>query len=123
MVNVHGGLGNNIPFDLHNEHVNKLFKEIITNIKANLTDEAMQRSARSVTTLHEIQVIDKSLEFLWAHAHSTRPDGSDVTRVASVVSRNHILSVRPKVFHSRFRSISANPLSNLGKKKLLAYSK
>ncbi len=67
-MNVHGGLGNNIPFDLHNEHVNKLFKEIITNMRANLTDEAMQRSARSVTTLHEIQVnFDKECGFLCIH--------------------------------------------------------
>ena len=54
-VNTNGGLGRNIPCDLHNEHINKLFKEIITNMGANLTDEAMRRAARSVTTLRQMR--------------------------------------------------------------------
>lgn len=44
-VNTLGGLGKNIPCDLHNKHVNKLFKESITNMGPNLTDEAIQRAA------------------------------------------------------------------------------
>ena len=45
-VNAHGGLGRNIPCDLYNEHVNKLFKEIITNMGANLVH------AKSSTSCH-----------------------------------------------------------------------
>ena len=37
-VNTHGGLGHNIPCDLHNEHINKLFKEIITNMGAGVSE-------------------------------------------------------------------------------------
>lgn len=37
-VNVHGGAGRNIPCDLFNEHINKLFKEIIASMGANLTE-------------------------------------------------------------------------------------
>lgn len=44
-VNTRGGLGKNIPCDLHNEHVNKVIKEIINNMGSNLTKEALQRSA------------------------------------------------------------------------------
>ena len=35
-VNTHDGLGHNIPCDLHNEHGNKLIKEIVSNMGANL---------------------------------------------------------------------------------------
>ena len=35
-INTHGGLGRNIPCDLHNEHMNKLFKEIVKNMCPNL---------------------------------------------------------------------------------------
>ena len=34
------GIGCNIPCDLHNEHVNKLIKEIVGNMGSNLTEEA-----------------------------------------------------------------------------------
>ena len=91
-MNTHGGLGRNISCDLHNEHINKLFKEIITNMGANLTDEAMQRAARSVTALRQMQdSFDKlSGVSVGTSAHSTRPDDSDVLRVASVVMRDDI---------------------------------
>ena len=54
-VNTHGGLGRNIPCDLHNEHVNKLIKEIISNMGANRKEEALTRAARSVTALASIR--------------------------------------------------------------------
>lgn len=44
-MNTHGGSGRNIPCDLHNEHVNKLLKEIIANMGAKLKEEAMTRAA------------------------------------------------------------------------------
>ena len=46
-VNTHGGLGYNVPCDLHNKHVNKLFKEIRANMGANLKEEALTRAAHS----------------------------------------------------------------------------
>ena len=122
-VNTHGGLGRNIPCDLHNEHLNKLFKEIIVNMGANLTEDAMQRAARSVTTLGQIREnFDKQSGVpVSTTAHSIRPDDDDVHRVASVVCKNEILSVKPKRFHSTFRTISGDPLSNLKKSKLKAW--
>ena len=46
-------MGKNIPCDLFNEHQNKLFKEIIKRMGANMTDKAITRAARSVSTLHK----------------------------------------------------------------------
>ena len=82
-VNIHGGLGRNIPCDLYNEHVNKLFKEVISNTGANLTDIAMQRTARAVTTLHYIRTNFEKVSGVptTTRAHSTRPDDDDVIRV------------------------------------------
>ena len=104
-VNTHGGLGRNIPCDLHNEHINKLFKEIITNMGANLTDEAMRRAARSVTTLRQMR---DNFDKLSGVPVGTSAHDSDVLRVASVVMRDDILSKKPGRSHSRFQKISAN---------------
>ena len=34
LVNTHGGKGRNLPCDLHNEHVNRLYKQLIANMGA-----------------------------------------------------------------------------------------
>ena len=53
-INTHGGLGHIIPCDLHNEHLNKLVKSVITNQGPNFTEAAIQRAPRSVTTLQAV---------------------------------------------------------------------
>ena len=60
-VNTHGGSGRNLPCDLHNEHVNRHFKEIIGDMGANFTKESITRAARSVSTLVSIEeLFDKA---------------------------------------------------------------
>ena len=62
--------------DLHNEHINKVFKEIIGNMGANFTEEASTIAARAVTSLATISVaFDKNSGIHpEASAHSTRSD-------------------------------------------------
>ena len=50
-VNTQGGKGKNIPCDLHNEHVNRVFKEVVANMGSNFTQESSTRVARCVTSL------------------------------------------------------------------------
>ena len=65
-VNTHGGLGHNIPCDLHNKHVNKLFKEIIANMGANLKEKALTSAAHSVTALECMkETFDKESSVCW----------------------------------------------------------
>ena len=92
---------------------------------ANLTDEAMQRAAQSVTTLRQMRDNFDKLSGVpvGTSAHSTRPDDNDVFRVASVVVRDDILSMKSGRSHTRFQKISANPLSKLKKDKLFDWIK
>ena len=50
-VNTYGDPGTTIPCDLHNEIVNQLFKEVINNISANLTEVASTWAAQVMTSL------------------------------------------------------------------------
>ena len=85
-VNVKGGEGRNIPCDLFNEHVNKLLKVIIANMGPN-TEAALQRAARSVSTLHTLcEKFDKTTALPHhSTAHSTRSDIEDINKVTDVV--------------------------------------
>lgn len=111
-VNTKGGIGNNIPCDLYNEHVNKQVKYIIQNMGPNLTETALQRAARSVS----------SLESVCAHydahtgvphgtsAHTTKPDKGDVCKVVKVVLDHNILKATPGRRHDAFPKLHLDPL-------------
>ena len=114
-INTHGGVGHNIPCDLYNEHLNKVFKDILHNIGPNLTDNAIRRAARSVTTLCKIRdVFDSESKVpVQTTAHSTKDDEDDVAQVVSVLLKNNVLSIKPGRKHSQFPNIKSNPLSEL----------
>ena len=89
LVNTHGGLGRNLSCDLHNEHLNKLFKDIVHNLGANLTETIVTRAAWSVSTLYDIShAFDKATEIpVTQSAHSTLDDAKDVKQVVAVVTK------------------------------------
>ncbi len=88
-VNTHGGPGRNIPCDLHNEHINRLFKEMVGNMGANFTPESSTRAARSVTTLEKM--LKKFDHETGIHpelsAHLRKSDENDVNRVMEVLQQ------------------------------------
>lgn len=65
----------------------KLIKSVISSMGANLTEKALQRAARSVTTVHRVckQFHVESSVPVTSSAHSTRPDIQDVQRVMKAV--------------------------------------
>ncbi len=113
-INTRGGKGRNIPCDLHNEHVNKLIKQVITNMGGNMTDDALKRSARSVSTLQALcHKFDKCSGVPFGtHSHSTRSDVQDVGKVMRTVIDRKLLEVIPGRKHSSFPRTSANPLKS-----------
>lgn len=110
-INTRGGNGNNIPCDLHNEHLNKVFKEIFNNMGANTSEAAITRAARSVTALQEISTkFDKETGVpITRSAHSTLDDTKDVNSVVSVIMKKQILDMQKGRMHSSFRNFSPNP--------------
>lgn len=122
-VNYRGGAGNNIPCDLHNEHVNRGVKEIINHMGANLTEAAVRQAGQSVSMIGDIiQNFDTctGLPFV-SSAHSTRSDEEDVLKIVNVVRGNDLLTVRPGRAHSQFPGMTPNPFSRLNKKDTLQW--
>ena len=111
-INTRGGKGRNIPCDLHNEHVNKLLKDVIANMGANMTEEALKRSARSVSMLQAFcRQFDKCSGVPFTtHSHSTRSDAQDVKKVVHTVVDRRIWEVTKERKHFSFPRISSNPL-------------
>ena len=111
-VNTRGGLGRNIPCDLHNEQVNKVVKMIIQNMGPNLTEQALQRAVRCVSPLLEIcKGFDTSSQVpIITSAHSTRSDAADIGKVVSIVLRQKLLTKLVMRKHHSFPKMKHNPL-------------
>lgn len=119
-VNSRGGAGHNIPCDLHNEHVNKIFKGIIGNMGATFTEQATTVAARAVSALATItESFDKQTGIgPDTSAHCLKPDEDDVKQVVRVIKSNSLLSVIPQRHHTNFPKIALNPLGSLNWSKL-----
>ena len=73
--------------DLHNEHMNKLIKEIIGHMGSNLTKEAVKRAVRSTFCL-DVLCKKFDAESGMPHitsAHSTRSNTINVKKVVGVL--------------------------------------
>ena len=111
-VNTRGGLGNNIPCDLYNEHVNKLVKIIIQNMGSNLTEESLQRAVRCVSPLHAIEknFDAATLVPVVTSAHSTKSDAEDIRLVVTLVLQQNLLKKMAPRHHQSFPNMKLNPL-------------
>ena len=116
-INTHGGSGHNLPCDLHNEHINKLFKEIVANMGANFTEEASTRAARSVSSLDKMakRFDHQASIHPEATAHSRKSDGKDVKIVVEVVKTSRLLQHIEGRSHSNFPNFPVNPLHKLNR--------
>ncbi len=119
-VNTHGGPGRNIPCDLFNEHMNKLFKEILASMGANLTERSIQRAARSVSTLSRVRaVFDKETNLpVPLVAHATADDEGEVSKVVDVLIKNKNLIITRGRTLSQFKDFDRDPLNGLDWKRL-----
>ena len=110
-VNTQGGKGHNLPCDLHNEHVNRVFKEVVANMGSNFTQVSSTRVARCITSLNTIShKFDSQCSVpIESSCHTTRTDSEDVHKVAGVVLENDILTEHcERRGHSNFPTISTD---------------
>lgn len=122
-VNTTGGLGRNIECDLYIEHIVKLIEHIIMSMGANLTEQALQRAARSVSTVHTMcKKFDLESDVpVTTSAHSRKKDKPDVEKVVVSVLTNDLLQIIPGRKHSAFKNIDLNPLWKWDKQKAIAW--
>ena len=119
-INTHGGLGRNIPCDLHNEHVNKVLKGMIRHMGANFSQNALTNVARSVTYMSSVtNVFDQLCGIIQdSVAHTTKDDVSDVKHVVNVVKSENLWKIHKGRAHRSFKTISSDPLIKLDRSKL-----
>ena len=111
-INTRGGIGKNVPCDLHNEHIKRLVKHIISCMRENMTEEALKRAARSVSTLETLCCQFDKCSGVPSRTHSdlTLNDTQDVDKVMTTVMNRQLLSYVPGRKHPSYSRLSSNHL-------------
>ena len=124
-INTHGGKGRNFPCDLHNEHINKLFKDIIANMGANFTKTASTWAARSVSSLERLSAGFNKETGIHpeATAHRRRLDEKDVKIVVDVVKKAKVFEVIENRAHRMFPKFTPDPLHKLNREQMAKWIK
>ena len=118
-VNTHGGMGHNLPCDLHNEHVNKALNGAIRHMGANFSQNVLTNVARSITYMVSVSArFDQQCKVIESSMHTTCEDFDDVNRVVGVVMHQNLWEIHKGRKHSKFKVLSTDPLINLDRKKL-----
>ena len=119
-INTHGGLGRNLPCDLHNEHENKVLKGVIRHMGANFSQKALTNVARSVTYMSSVTAqFDRQCGISpESTAHTTRDDVGDVKRVVDIVKREKLWEIYKGRKHRSYKTLSSNPFVKLDRGKM-----
>ena len=120
-VNVHGRPGKNVSSDLHMEHLNRLCKNAISGMGANVTGQSIQRVGRAIKVLSEtMQELDKHLGISQeSDFHTTRSSDKDLKEVLKqIFEETCVFSHIPGRTHRNFPDFVPNSMRSLSRKKL-----
>ena len=109
--NTKGGIGKNKQLDLHNEHINRVFKKDVNTFRANLTEHSIKRSAQAIIPMMQItdhfdQLLDVKQDAGW-HAMPDLKD--DFNLVLNELQKERIFNKKQGRQHSSFPNFSSDP--------------
>lgn len=113
--NGRGGRGNNIPLDLHLEHLNNYLKSFLKGLGPNLNEDSANRISRSMGVLKELMdKTDRELAVTTPSGlHHAPADLSEIMTLVGICRDSELFKHYPqREFHS-FPSFSKNLLEKL----------
>ena len=95
--NPKGGAENNVELNLHQEHLNRVFKDDINTFRANITEGSIKRSGNAIGAYFII---------LTFHGQA------DMEVILKCLSKNEVFTRKPKRCHNNFKTFSNNPFKS-----------
>ena len=111
MCNPKGGCGNNIPLDLQNEFINRVFKDNINTFLPNLTPHSVERSSQSLEKVHNtLSNLDSITQIHSDSGRHVLPNTStDFTYVLQVLQSEQVFVQNVGRAHANFKKLEADP--------------
>ena len=117
MCNTKGGKGKNKELDLHNEHINRVFKDDVNTFRSNITVHSINRSGRAIGPMIKIiNHFDRELDVKQDAGRHEMPNlNEDFSLVLNELKREEIFRKKPGRQHRSFQNISSDPFTALKK--------
>ena len=122
-VNVHGRPGKNIPADLHMEHLNRLCKDAISGLGANITEHSIERVGRCLGRLKSILCQYDSVNRVpqVSGSHTKHSVTADMQRLLTQLMESDVFQKKPDRFHKSFPNFASNFIKQVSREKLLQW--
>ena len=124
-VNSHGGLGRNIPGDLHMEHLNRMCKDAVTHLGANKTPASISKMGKALGPI--ATMMDTFDEILGlpakSSAHAVYSDEKDLVLMVTELHKELVFDYVPGRCHQGFPNIVANIFDTIDRQKLHKWMK
>ena len=108
--------GKNIPTDLHMEHLNRMLKDVITGLGANISESSIMNASKSLNAIALLtETFDDQLGIHHVSIHHTKKS-SDKDRelvLKKLTSDSNVFDYTPGQKHFGFKKISPNIARNL----------
>lgn len=113
--NGRGGRGNNIPLDLHLEHLNNYLKSFLKGLGPNLSEDSANRVSKSIGILKEMMdITDRELAVKSpSGSHNDPADLNDIVTLVAVCRECELFKHYPQREFNSFPSFSKNLLKKL----------
>lgn len=110
-----GKAGGNVPLDLRMEHLNKLLKIALKQLGSNITEDAAQRIAKSLSTLEDVLcMIDSDCDLKSRSGfHSSKHLDETVISITNDLNRMKVFDVQPGRGYNSFKGFKKNLLHKL----------
>lgn len=109
VINPHGGAGNNIPIDLHMEHLNRQLKDFTTGIGANLTETTVVNCSKSLQGIAATcENFDATTGIARTSIHHTKKSSkSDEDKIIEeIATKSRVFDYVPGRSHRSFTGIN-----------------
>ena len=129
-VNTHGRVGNNIPVDLHMEHLNRRLKGMMRGLGSNITPQCVERASKALGIVEEVCTnFEKSSNINpTKDYHSVPSFERDLQRLKEQLVAEEVFIIKEGRHHQRFRkheqflsSINWKKMNDWVKQQILNY--
>ena len=124
-INTAGKPGCNIPMDLHMEHLNRICKTAIANLKANIAPTAVMRIGKCIAPLSRlIQSFSKSSSVTpHSSTHSEAKFEDDLKKIVNELVQDAIFKLVPGRKHTTFPKFHGSLIDRIDEEQMKEYIK
>jgi len=116
--NPKGGEGKNVQLDLHNEHLNRVFKDDINTFRVNISPTSVSRSSQAIGPMMDmLKAVDTTLHVKTPSGRHIGPNiKHDFQLILKVLSDEEVFLTKKNRKHKHFPNFQSDPFLPLKKK-------